>query len=915
MYDIMPYRRLIGRSMELSVLRAMIGPRDRRPDIGLVLLGDVGIGKSALLADLEGQAGAPGLRVLSVTGRERESGQAFAGLRRLLRPAFLDLLASSGQEGEGLRAALGRNPWAAEPDLFRVAVGLAELLARHAGTADGVLVLVDDAQWLDSASLDVLALATHSLGTACCPVILAARGCLPPAGFEHVRDLRLGPLAETEARELLDAQPSPPRGHLRMQVIDQAEGNPLALIELARAVAADATAGRSWSGLPLPLTDRLSALFAARLSKLPHTTKQALLLQAVADHADRSAAARTTLSPDPAVLAPAEELGLIAVDATGPHFRHPLIRSAVYHSAPFATRAAAHREMAALLREQPDRHAWHLAAAALAPDEDISSLLAATAARAGRRGGATASAVALERAADLTLDPDDQARRLVAAAEAAASARQAGWAEDLASRALDLRPEPDAAARAQGVIGWALACAGRHASAMEVLLPLAREAAHRDPVTAWKLIGLAATAAYHCGEQDVIRPLADMLAAVPPAADNADEAQAARLWVLAVSGETRQAAVLLRRLTGRATDGYGLSRVGATAWVLDQTASAIESLRAARDTFTNAGTPAAGDDLLGELGWACLDAGRWDESLALAAEARSVLDIAPAMGNLLSATVEAARGNTGCARALIAAALAASQENCRLVTARARHALGLAALADGDFAAAFDQLSPLFGDDGTPYHYHASYLAIGDLAAAAQRAGRRIQGREIVKRASAVLAGASQPPSPRTRQLLARANAIVADQSTPDAYPADVTRDPAGDQWPFDRAQFRLEQGEWLRRRRRINEAKPVLSAALDAFRVLRALPWAQRAEAELRACGISVPGTVARADGLRELTPQQRQIVALAAQGLTNSEIAQRMYLSPRTVASHLYRSFPKLGVAGRHQLHGVLIYADRHG
>jgi DNA-binding CsgD family transcriptional regulator len=914
MHDITFSRQLIGRSTELSLLQTMIDPGDQQRDPGLVLLGDPGIGKSALLADLERLAGARGVRVLSATGRQRESGQPFAGLRRLLRPVLLDLLATSGQQAEELRAALGLNPSAAEPDRFHVIAGMGELLARHAASADRVLVLVDDAQWLDSPSLDVLALATHSLNAGLAPVILAARGRLPPAGFEQVPGLQLGPLSETEANELLDAQPSPPRGHLRTQVIDQAEGNPLALIELARAVAADTTAGRRWTGLPLPLTDRLRALFAAQLSKLPLRTRQVLLLAAVADRADRATAVRATPNLDPAVLAPAEELGLIAVDAAGPHFRHPLIRSAVYHDAPFATRAEAHQKMAVLLREQPDRHAWHLAVATLLPDETISSLLAATAAQAGQRGGATASAVALERAADLSPDPRGQARRLVTAAETAMSARQAGWARDLASRALDLRPHPDLVARAQGVTGWALACAGRHTAATGVLLPLARETAHHDPGAAWKLIGLAATAAYHSGEPDVIAALADTLAAVPPSADDEDEAQAARLWALAVTGKTPQAAVLARRLSGRAANGHSLSWAGAAAWLLDQTADAIESLRAARDMFTDAGTSATGDGLLSELGWACLDAGQWDEALDLAAEARTIrgIDIAPMMGNLLSATIEAARGNTGCVRKLITTALAASPEHCRLVTARARHALGLAALADGDFAVAFDQLRPLFGDDGTPYHYHVSYLAIGDLAAAAQRAGCRPQGREIIKRASAALADATQSTSPRTRQLLARADAILADQSTPDAYPADVTCDPAGDQWPFDRAQFRLEQGEWLRRRRRINEAKPVLAAALDTFCALRALPWAQRTEAELRACGIQVPGAVARAAGLQDLTPQQRQIIGLAAQGFSNREIAQRMYLSPRTVASHLYRSFPKLGVAGRHQLRDVLADAD---
>ena len=179
----------------------------------------------------------------------------------------------------------------------------------------------------------------------------------------------------------------------------------------------------------------------------------------------------------------------------------------------------------------------------------------------------------------------------------------------------------------------------------------------------------------------------------------------------------------------------------------------------------------------------------------------------------------------------------------------------------------------------------------------------------MLKRIEAGLAA----PSARVRQSLARADGILADPCSPGAYPADALGDEAGDQWPFERAQLRLELGEWLRRRRRINEAKPVLSAAFEAFRALRARPWERRAEAELRACGIAVPESLVNAVGLRELTPQQRQIIRLAATGLSNREIAQRLFLSPRTVSSHLYRSFPKLGVAGRHQLHGLLVQADQ--
>ena len=232
---------------------------------------------------------------------------------------------------------------------------------------------------------------------------------------------------------------------------------------------------------------------------LPAGTRHALLSVAVADGDVR------VPGLDPEVLAPAEELGLVTVDATGVRFRHPLTRSAVYHAAPFASRAAAHRRLADLLHDRPERRAWHLAAAALFPDEDVASLLAATSLDAKRRGGAVTAALALERAADLSPEPADQASRLVAAAETAVSAGQTEWAEDLATRALGLTGERDLRSRGQHVIGWALALAGRYRSAARILLPLARETASRDPAAAWNALGLAATAAYQAGDPELLR--------------------------------------------------------------------------------------------------------------------------------------------------------------------------------------------------------------------------------------------------------------------------------------------------------------------------------------------------------------------------------------------------------------------------
>jgi DNA-binding CsgD family transcriptional regulator/tetratricopeptide (TPR) repeat protein len=903
---------LVGRSAEISRIRGLTNPALEGADRALIVLGEAGLGTSAVLADLNAHAAACGLRVLSAAGREHQTGLPLAGLRQLLRPVLAELRALPGAHAAELLATVGMTGAGLEPgrDLAGSALlGLLDLLARRNEPDRGLVAVIDDAQWIDRASLDVLAFAAYRLDGEPVTIILAARGDTPPAGFEGgLPELRLGPLSTAEASDLLDAQPRPPRGRARAQVLAQAAGNPLALIELTRTVTGDPAAERTWAGLPLPLTDRLGAMFAARLADLPPQTMDALLLAAAADSADHDAVTRGGLGLDPAVLAPAEEAGLASVDTAGIHFRHPLIRSAVYHRAPFASRAVIHQRLADLLHDQPDRRAWHLAAAALRPDEDIASLLAATSVPAQRRGGPASRALILERAARLSPDPATRARRLVSAAEAAVSSGQTEWARDLAARALPLAGEEGLRSRCLHVTGWALAWGGHYARAVQTVLLLAREHVAAGNNAAWEALGLAAAAAYQAGDPDSLNGVEDVLAALPQA--TAIETKAPRAWTLAVTGHDLEAEALLRNIRQTVSGGPSLHHVGAAAWVRDQTSDAIRLLEAARNASADSAIRAASGGSLAALGWAYFDAGRWDDALELIAETGNdpAGDVTQAAGILVTATIEAARGNTAHARDLVLTALAADPEQSRVITARARHALGLCAIADDDYLTAFEQLRQLFGPDGTPYHQHVSYLAAGDLALAAARADCGQEGREIVKQIAELRASAASWPSARLRQLLTRADCVLADPSTPDAYADDVLSDPAGEQWPFERAQLRLEYGQWLRRHRRINHAKQVLGAAHDTFGALASRPWAHRAATELRACGITVPGAVASAAGLDALTPQQREIVELAAQGLTNREIGLRLHLSPRTVASHLHRSFPKLGIAGRLQLNAVI-------
>src|SRR5580704_10460868 len=491
--DLPAQQPIIGRDAALARLRALVDPVPRAGRV-LVVTGAAGMGKTVLLAEATGRARSAGLRVLWVTGRESESKLAFAGLHQLLRPVLSGAVGLPGRQARALLGALGlsADPGAGDPLLTGAAV---LTLLSDLSERSPVLVVADDAHWLDRSSLDALAFAGSRLDAERVVLLVGARGPAPPPGFDRgFPELHLGPLSDADAGRLLDAQ-------------------------------------------PLPLTDRLTAVLASRVAALPGPTQAALLLAAVADGPDLSAAASHGAGPDARALAPAEQLGLVTVDRTGLQFSHPLVRSAIYHSAPFARRAAAHRQLAQALHDQPDRRAWHLAAAALQPDEHVASLLEATAAQAQHRGGAAAAALALERAADLSIDPADQARRLAAAASAAVPTGQADWVHDLADRALAVTTDPELRLAARHDAGWALAWSGRRTAALSALISLAEEAAPDLPALAWDALSNAATVAYQSGKpasrQAVSRVLGILENQRCPSADFGACAVAGshRLWI------------------------------------------------------------------------------------------------------------------------------------------------------------------------------------------------------------------------------------------------------------------------------------------------------------------------------------------------------------------------------------------------
>ena len=408
---------MIGRDTERAALRGLVDPPPADSSV-LVMLGEAGMGKTVLLTEVTTLARDGGTTVLSVAGRESERDLAFTGLHELLRPVLDRVADLPERQARALCGAFALAADPAPPD--ELLTGMAVLTLLGALAEDGPLfVVADDAQWLDHGSLKTLAFAARRLSAEPVAVLLAVRGSVPPAGFDRgFPELPLSPLSASDAGRLLDAQPAPPRGRARAQVLAEAAGNPMALVELARIIATDPAAGRRWAAEPLRPTDRLAAIAAAQFAALPAASREALVLAAVADTSDLTSVGLPGLSAR--ALAPAEAAGLIRVDTSGPQFTHPLVRSAIYHAAPFAERAAAHRRIAEALRDQPDRHAWHLAAAAFGPDEAVAALLEETAAQAQRRGGTASAARALERAAELSPRPEDQARRLLDATAPAA---------------------------------------------------------------------------------------------------------------------------------------------------------------------------------------------------------------------------------------------------------------------------------------------------------------------------------------------------------------------------------------------------------------------------------------------------------------------------------------------------------------
>lgn len=909
---------ILGRDRELARITDVLDAADGRSCAGgqvLVLTAEPGAGKSTLVDRSAALAASRGYQVLRVRGGEGETGFGFAGLYQLLRPLLGSVDRLAAPQRDALLAAFGQQAVTGgrQPDPLLIRCAALSLLA-DAATDRRLLLLVDDAQWLDPGTVEVLAFVARRLDGETMAVLLAAREAALPAWFDRdFAHLAITPLDRADAGMLLDRQPQPPRGQARLRILEQAAGNPLVLIELARAVALTPGSQGADAAESLPLTTRLERIFAADLAGLPQRTRQVLLLAAAAGAAEFSEVLRATPDAgDPQVWLPAEQAGLVRLDSGQVRLRHPLVRSAVYRAASFDERRAAHQALAEALVDDPDRHAWHLAAATLGPDDEVAKALAASAERTRRGSGYAAAAATLERAAALTPDADLRARRLLEAATMAMLGGCPQWVGELAVKVCATADDPELLAEASIRAGWSLAVTTRHEEALGFLVPVAQSMVAPAPELAMNALGTAATPAYNVGSafyRAELRRLADL---VPPQPD-----EPARVWLRAATeplADRAWAVPALHRTLAEAPEDslLQLTQLGGAAWILDETATAVRILGQVIDHLRRTAT-AGGDAVAAQaLAFALFESGAWSAARSTAQEAyRIAVEVGAenvvAGSPILRATLLALHGDAAGARRLTETAVAGVDLSCSpSLFVRSCHALGLAAFVEGDHLAAYRQLRAVFSRDfhPVPVHYHASYYYLADLAAAAVRAGQTDDARSVVQVAVRSL---GEHRSARLDAVAHRATALLSDPDEAEPHFRAALADPAGDQWPFERALARLEFGEWLRRRRRVTEARTLLSAALGVFERLDARPWTERAASELRAAGVPTARTEP-AHHAAELTPQQLQIAQAAAAGLTNREIGAKLLLSPRTVGFHLHKIFPKLGITTRAQLRDAL-------
>ncbi|PSL56917.1 regulatory LuxR family protein [Saccharothrix carnea] len=835
-------------------------------------------------------------RILRGTAVESESVMPFAGLNLLLGTVVDRVDALSPNQASALRAALGLAP-PDGGDHHLVGLAVLTLLADLAEQSP-VLCLVDDAHWLDPASAHALVFAARRLQAEGIAMIFAARDLhAPPFPAPGLPELRLTGLAPEHAAALLEEHAADLPRYVRDQIAHEARGNPLALLELPAAQReGHLPAAHAYRVAALPTHSRIQQTFADRIGTLPERTRTLLLVAAADDTGDPGVVfhAAGLLGASVDDLEVAEQRQLLRSDDGRLTFRHPLIRAAAYQSAPLKDRLAVHRALAEALAEVLDdahRSAWHLAAATTAPDEDVARALARTADDARSRGGYLAVASAYHRAAELTPDPVERGHRLAAAAGAAGAAGQFDRAVVLADQAWELVGNPVDGARVARIQARLASEQGRSTQAAAQLARAVSCAEHTDRDLAGELLFNAANNAWAGRDFEVLRAIAARAEGLPGADDTRTLAKAA----LGLEGDDVPGGITaLRALLDSPYVGGPGNAV--TAWwhlVLgdDQAAYtwAFDLERQSRAQGALGVLPRA----LAYLARGRLHLGRHRDARATAEEGlRIAADIGQefSVGFLSSVLAELAaiEGDEDRLDELVATMTGDTPQSVRAACASALLDLGL-----GRHEAVLDRLA----DVAAGAHRLYSLASLPDLVEAAARLGRHSFAEDA---ATWYDEWASATGRPWARAVAARCRALLTDDERWYAEAVELHRVHEGR--PFERARTELLYGEWLRRARRKADARTHLRSALEKFERLGATPWAARARTELRATGESraVPGP----DPLSALTPQELQVVRLAAEGLSNRDIGAQLFLSPRTVGYHLYKAYPKLGVSSRVEL-----------
>ena len=903
---------LYGRDVERARIGALLDAARSSKSGALVVRGEPGVGKSALLLDARDRAG--DMHVLSARGVESESELPFAALHQLTRPALPYLDRLPAPQAAALRGALGLDEGRSD-ERFLVFAGLLSLLS-EAAERRPVLCLVDDAHWLDAASADALRFVARRLDAEGIVLLFAAREGDVRAFQADIPSLLVGGLDVDAAGALLargagvDAAPS-----VRERLVEQTRGNALALLEVPSALTPAQLAGDEPLPDALPMTSQVEMIFLERVRRLADES-QRLLLVAAADDTESAVVitdAGERLGLEAGALDAAEAAGLISVQGTRLEFRHPLVRSALYEAATSSERRSAHRALAdALARDdaQSDRRAWHLAASVLEHDEDVVRALEEAAERAEDRAGYMAAARALERAAALSADAPAQGRRLASAARAASIVGADEYATALARQALPLVTDPVSGAEIARVFAIFEIRHGRPLDVFPTVLEAARAVAAADPQKALELLLFATWVSSDGGDRDGQLEVARLASTIVPAEADAWSAFVVDFLVgcgAMAAGDTARGVPLLERAIGWASasgDERACYWACAGALWLGDDALAGDLARESAALARKSGALGILAAALAARSSQLFLAQQFDEAVLAAGEGVQLgeelgADNIVLLPMTVIAGVAAIQGREDEARSRASEALErAEAHGLVLRAAAARRALALVELAHGRWAEAFEHLDAFAGVRSGSVTTLVAMVSVPDRIEAGVRAGRADEVRSTLSEyeawASSVRAGWIVPRLASCRALLAEGDEATAHFEHAIRLAADAR--------PFDLARIQLLYGEHLRRERRRTDSRVQLRAALDGFERLRAQPWAERARTELRASG----ETARRRDPAAgaTLTAQELQVARYVAEGLSNKEVAAQLFLSPRTIDAHLRSVFAKLGITSRTQL-----------